>query len=122
MSVAVCRAATLGNLDKWPESYDAALVCLLLKPDWPKAYFRVAQALVRCLRSFEARSCCDAGLKVRLPSPIFETASIVPARLCRCAQIDPDNKELKDLRARSQGLVESFIERACFMWYARLSE
>ncbi len=31
-----------------------------------------------------------------------------------CAQIDPDNKELKDLRARSQGLVESFIERVYF--------
>jgi hypothetical protein len=110
----VCRAASLGNLDKWPESYDAALKCLLLKPDWPKAYFRVAQALVRCLRSFEARSCCDAGLQVTAaPSPAFFCYKLYVDRL-PCAQIDPDNKELKDLRARSQGLVESFIERVYF--------
>jgi hypothetical protein len=57
------------------ESLEDATMCLKLRPDWFKAYYRRAVALNKMGRNVEARGMCMGGLA-----------------------LDKDNKELRQLR------------------------
>ncbi|KAJ1472404.1 hypothetical protein T484DRAFT_1840512, partial [Baffinella frigidus] len=101
------RSACYAGLEQWQPALEDATECLKRRPDWPKAYYRhapphkpcaaedggargagrplddammITQALralglIKCWRAVEARGLCQAGLI-----------------------LDPDNKDLKDLK------------------------
>mmetsp|Transcript_24633 Transcript_24633/g.47908 ORF Transcript_24633/g.47908 Transcript_24633/m.47908 type:complete len:469 (+) Transcript_24633:32-1438(+) len=56
------RSACYAELEKWMECYDDALECIKLRPDWPKAYYRYALALLKIHKINESRGVCNAGL------------------------------------------------------------
>ena len=92
------RAACYASLEKWEESLQDANTCLELRPDWPKGYFRRALALSKTGHVLEGRSMCDVGLR-----------------------LDPESKELSDLRTTIQEkvsfnrlvLLNSYYKSAC---------
>lgn len=58
------RAACYAGLEQWTESAADARFCIIHKPDWAKGYYRRALALSKLEEWFEARHCCELGLKL----------------------------------------------------------
>mmetsp|Transcript_28014 Transcript_28014/g.66594 ORF Transcript_28014/g.66594 Transcript_28014/m.66594 type:complete len:470 (+) Transcript_28014:23-1432(+) len=71
------RSACYAALEQWPKCLEDATACLKLRPEWPKAYYRRALGLVMTGKAVEGRAMTAAGLA-----------------------IDPENKELKELRKK----------------------
>jgi tetratricopeptide (TPR) repeat protein len=83
-------AACYAGKDDWAGSLTQAIMAVKLKPDWPKGYFRMAQALLKLERNIEARCCCAKGL-----------------------ELDPANKEMAAIKEKCQLAIGNYFSDTC---------
>lgn len=83
-------AACYAGKDDWAGSLAQAIMAVKLKPDWPKGYFRMAQALTKLERNIEARCCCEKGLS-----------------------IDPASKDMAAIREKCQLAIGNYFSDTC---------
>mmetsp|Transcript_8439 Transcript_8439/g.21879 ORF Transcript_8439/g.21879 Transcript_8439/m.21879 type:complete len:419 (-) Transcript_8439:191-1447(-) len=75
------------------QCYDDALQCIKLRPDWPKAYYRYALALLKLGKVTESRGVCNAGLALEpgnkdMAALKRQTADKVIAHFINASKID----------------------------------
>mmetsp|Transcript_8440 Transcript_8440/g.21887 ORF Transcript_8440/g.21887 Transcript_8440/m.21887 type:complete len:122 (-) Transcript_8440:8-373(-) len=103
------------------QCYDDALQCIKLRPDWPKAYYRYALALLKLGKVTESRGVCNAGLALEpgnkdMAALKRQTADKVIAHFINASKIDfkacaPDVPQRLAPSARLSGTCRSLAPR-----------